>query len=128
MDKTGYQYYENGPTEEIDADIYYNNAGFDHAKRTFVSGDRGKNTINYDMAKSGRKYGIDADLGIYENGQTADDIYEWYINGDLQDENSNKFTLITTNMSSGGIYTVMLIVTTESGDMYSAEYQVTIIK
>lgn len=56
------------------------------------------------------------------------DVYEWYINGDLQDENSNKFTLITTNMSSGGIYTVMLIVTTESGDMYSAEYQVTIIK
>lgn len=56
------------------------------------------------------------------------DVYEWYINGDLQDENSNKFTLITTNMPSGGIYTVMLIVTTESGDMYSAEYQVTIIK
>ena len=56
------------------------------------------------------------------------DVYEWYINGDLQDENSNNFTLITTNMSSGGIYTVMLIVTTESGDMYSAEYQVTITK
>ena len=56
------------------------------------------------------------------------DVYEWYINGDLQDENSNKFTLITTNMSSGGIYTVMLIVTTESGDMYSAEYPVTITK
>ncbi|MBQ4555564.1 MAG: InlB B-repeat-containing protein [Spirochaetaceae bacterium] len=54
--------------------------------------------------------------------------YEWFIDGDLQDENSNKFTLITTNMSSGGIYTVMLIVTTESGDMYSAEWQVTITK
>lgn len=54
--------------------------------------------------------------------------YEWFIDGDLQDENSNMFTLITTNMSSGGIYTVMLIVTTESGDMYSAEWQVTITK
>lgn len=54
--------------------------------------------------------------------------YEWFIDGDLQDENSNNFTLITTNMSSGGIYTVMLIVTTESGDMYSAECQVTITK
>ena len=54
--------------------------------------------------------------------------YEWFIDGDLQDENSNNFTLITTNMSSGGIYTVMLIVTTESGDMYSAEYPVTITK
>lgn len=54
--------------------------------------------------------------------------YEWFIDGDLQDENSNKFTLITTNMPSGGIYTVMLIVTTESGDMYSAEYPVTITK
>jgi hypothetical protein len=31
------------------------------------------------MAQSGRKYGVDADLGIYENGQAADDIYEWYI-------------------------------------------------
>lgn len=54
--------------------------------------------------------------------------YEWFIDGDLQDENSNKFTLITTNMSSGGIYTVMLIVTTESGEEYSAEYPVTITK
>ena len=54
--------------------------------------------------------------------------YEWFIDGDLQDENSNNFTLITTNMPSGGIYTVMLIVTTESGDMYSAERQVTITK
>ena len=54
--------------------------------------------------------------------------YEWFIDGDLQDENSNNFTLITTNMSSGGIYTVMLIVTTNSGEEYSAEWQVTITK
>ena len=56
------------------------------------------------------------------------DVYEWYINGDLQEtQTTNIFTLNTDNMT-GGIYTVMLIVTTESGDMYSAESQVTIIK
>ena len=54
--------------------------------------------------------------------------YEWYIDGVLQEtQTSNSFDLDTDNMT-GGIYTVMLIVTTESGDMYSAERQVTITK
>ena len=54
--------------------------------------------------------------------------YEWYIDGVLQEtQTSNSFDLDTDNMT-GGIYTVMLIVTTESGDMYSAEYPVTITK
>ena len=52
--------------------------------------------------------------------------YEWFIDGELQGGDQS-FILNTDNMT-GGIYTVMLIVTTESGDMYSAEYQVTIIK
>ena len=56
------------------------------------------------------------------------DVYEWYIDGILQEtQTPYSFTLDTDNMS-GGIYTVMLIVTTESGDMYSAESQVTITK
>ena len=54
--------------------------------------------------------------------------YEWFIDGDLQEtQTTNIFTLNTDNIT-GGIYTVMLIVTTESGDMYSAESQVTITK
>ena len=52
--------------------------------------------------------------------------YEWFIDGDLQSGNQS-FILSTDNMT-GGIYTVMLIVTTESGEEYSAEYQVTIKK
>ena len=50
--------------------------------------------------------------------------YEWFIDGELQGGNQS---FIPDNMT-GGIYTVMLIVTTESGDMYSAECQVTITK
>jgi len=54
--------------------------------------------------------------------------YEWFIDGDLQEtQTTNIFTLNTDNMT-GGIYTVMLIVTTESGEEYSAEWQVTITK
>ena len=83
---------------------------------TFPSYDDPENLITYDE---------ESQTFTAKEGYSS---YEWFINGDLQDENSNKFTLITTNMSSGGIYTVMLIVTTESGDMYSAEYQVTITK
>ena len=52
--------------------------------------------------------------------------YEWFIDGKLQGGDQS-FILNTGNMT-GGIYTVMLIVTTESGDMYSAEWQVTITK
>lgn len=60
---------------------------------------------------------------------TAEDgysSYEWFIDGELQG-GEQSFILDTVNMT-GGIYTVMLIVTTESGDMYSAECQVTITK
>ncbi|MBQ8353269.1 MAG: InlB B-repeat-containing protein [Spirochaetaceae bacterium] len=60
---------------------------------------------------------------------TAEDgysSYEWFIDGELQG-GEQSFILDTDNMT-GGIYTVMLIVTTESGDMYSAERQVTITK
>lgn len=60
---------------------------------------------------------------------TAEDgysSYEWFIDGELQG-GEQSFILDTDNMT-GGIYTVMLIVTTESGDMYSAEYPVTITK
>ncbi|MBE6351199.1 MAG: hypothetical protein E7062_10720, partial [Spirochaetaceae bacterium] len=66
----------------------------------------------------------------YDEGSqtfTAEGVYssyEWYIDGELK---SRDKSLNTDNMS-GGIYTVMLIVTTNSGDMYSAEYQVIITK
>ena len=52
--------------------------------------------------------------------------YEWFIDGELQ--GGNQSFILNTNNMTGGIYTVMLIVTTESGDMYSAEWQVTITK
>ena len=54
--------------------------------------------------------------------------YEWYVNGVLQkNQNTYMFTLNTENMP-GGIYTVMLIVTTKSGEEYSAEDQIEISK
>lgn len=80
VDETGYQYPSKGTPTNVAADIYYNKAGFRHDIRTLMD-DAGHNqdTINYSMAQSGRKYGADADLGVYKNGVTADDVYEWYI-------------------------------------------------
>ncbi|MBE5925555.1 MAG: hypothetical protein E7270_00980 [Lachnospiraceae bacterium] len=99
QDASGYQTYHEY-TETVPADIYYNNAGFDHVKRTFMQDkvtyqliddngeaingaplkeiDYSKNAIGYDMGQSGRKYGVDADFGVYTNGIQADDIYDWY--------------------------------------------------
>ena len=80
VDETGYQYPSKGAPTNVAADIYYNKAGFRYDIRTLMD-DAGHNqdTINYSMAQSGRKYGADADLGVYKNGVTADDVYEWYI-------------------------------------------------
>lgn len=97
-DNSGYQFGETY-SETVDADIYYNNAGFDHAVRHFMdesvvpytwTDDKGavlehkvidytKNAIGYEMGQSGRLYGADADLGVYQQGHQADDIYDWYI-------------------------------------------------
>lgn len=97
-DSQGYQSYI-PKTETVAADIYYNNAGFDHKTRTFMdqnavsctmTNDKGealhtklidytKNQIGYEMNQSGRLYGKDADLGVYTEGVIADDIYDWFI-------------------------------------------------
>ena len=103
MDSSGYQYY-NESVETVPADIYYNNAGFDPELRTYMQDkvtyplrddkgnqiksatgaylqktiDYSKNSIGYDMGQSGRLYGADADMGVYEAGVQADDIYDWY--------------------------------------------------
>lgn len=80
VDETGYQYPSKGTPTDVAADIYYNKAGFRHDIRTLMEEDgHNQDTINYSMAQSGRKYGADADLGVYKNGVTADDVYEWYI-------------------------------------------------
>lgn len=100
VDESGYQYY-NAITEEVPADIYFNNAGFDEKTRyydsdkitynlkddkyTVIPGsplkeiDYSKNTIGYDMGRSTRLYGNEADMGIYEFGTPEDDIYDWYV-------------------------------------------------
>ena len=81
-DDRGYPSIVWGQPEEIDADIYYNKAGFEHDIRTYIEenadNEYTQNTINYSMAQSGRLYGTDADQGVYESGTPADDIYEWY--------------------------------------------------
>lgn len=99
QDASGHQAYHED-TETVPADIYYNNAGFDHILRTFMEdkvkyrlvddngniiegkeeqeADYTKNAIGYTMGQSGRKYGADADFGVYTNGVQADDIYDWY--------------------------------------------------
>lgn len=100
VDESGYQYY-NAITEEVPADIYFNNAGFDEKTRYYDSDkitynlkddkyqvipgsplkeiDYSKNTIGYDMGRSTRLYGDEADMGTYEFGTPEDDIYDWYV-------------------------------------------------
>ena len=53
--------------------------------------------------------------------------YNWYVDGDLKGQSGNEFTLNTSDMN-GGIYTVMVVVTDSNGDVYSAEYRLTISK
>ena len=72
--------------------------------------------------KSGKSL-FDAVHVVAKEGYSS---YEWFIDGELQ--GGNQSFILNTNNMTGGIYTVMLIVTTESGDMYSAEWQVTITK
>ena len=72
-------------------------------------------------------------ITYYEESQTFTakegyNVYEWYIDGDLQETQTTNIFILSTDNMTGGIYTVMLIVTTESGEEYSAEYQVTIKK
>ena len=78
----GYPVLKPGTSMTIDADIYYNKAGFDQKTRKYIEetadNEYSQNTINYSMAQSGRLYGADADQGVYEAGLPADDIYEWY--------------------------------------------------
>ena len=52
---------------------------------------------------------------------------KWYVDGDLKGQSGNEFTLNTSDMN-GGIYTVMVVVTDSNGDVYSAEYRLTISK
>ena len=53
----------------------------------------------------------------------------WYLDDEKQAETSSVYTIDTTNMEYGGIYTVMLIATNDdTGEMYSAEYQIEIRK
>ena len=97
-DNSGYQVGE-AYSETVDADIYYNNDGFDSEVRHLMDqtsvpyawmDDNGKllenkvidytkNAIGYEMGQSGRLYGADADLGVYQQGYQADDVYDWYI-------------------------------------------------
>ena len=51
----------------------------------------------------------------------------WYLDDVKQTETSSVYTIDTTNMY-GGIYTVMLIAKDDSGNLYSAEYQIEITK
>ena len=53
--------------------------------------------------------------------------YEWYIDFEKQSETNKTFTFYTDNMT-GGIYSIMLIVTDTTGNTYSAEYQLEIQK
>ena len=105
-DNTGYSVWVEDAPQIVDGDIYYNDAGFDPAVRTFSQGkvtynlknDQGelipnedgvgnktatvdytKNQIGFDFGRSGRYYGANADLGVYSDGHQADDIYDWFI-------------------------------------------------
>lgn len=98
-DDSGYQVGETYIEENVPLDIYYNNAGFDHETRHLMDetdvkytwkDDKGQdlgertidytqNAIGYEMGQSGRLYGADADLGVYQTGVQADDVYDWYI-------------------------------------------------
>lgn len=74
-------------------DIFYNKAGFQKEQRNFytlaIDPDRpsdptdGKmiNTINYDLNRSGRRYGagLNASGTAWTSGKTADDMMQWYI-------------------------------------------------
>ena len=53
--------------------------------------------------------------------------YEWFIDFEKQDNSTFIYSLNTEDMD-GGIYAIMLIVTDESGNTYSAEYQLEIRK
>ena len=100
-DETGYSIWQENDPEIVPGDIYYNNAGFDPAIRTFSEGtyeyyliddlnnkidggkkavvDYGRNQIGFDFGRSGRYYGANADLGVYSDGVQADDIYDWFV-------------------------------------------------
>ena len=100
-DETGYSIWQENDPEIVPGDIYYNNAGFDPAVRTFSEGtyeyylkddlnnnidggkkavvDYGRNQIGFDFGRSGRYYGANADLGVYSDGIQADDIYDWFV-------------------------------------------------
>lgn len=100
VDETGYQVPTVIQKNDEQADIYYNNAGFDETTHNFSEGTveyplldnvgnpiPGKtNTVNYsinqigyDMSRSGRYYGASANVGVYDNAFQADDIYDWFI-------------------------------------------------
>lgn len=97
-DATGKQIYEEQLEKDVQADIYYNNDGFDFKTRhesvdtveATYNDDTGerierekidysKNAIGYKYNISGRLYGNDADEGVYTSGYKAKDIYDWYV-------------------------------------------------
>ena len=60
-------------------------------------------------------------------------IVDWYVNGEKQDTNQNTnqndFTVSTAAFTEGGgIAAIMVLITDNAGNMYSAEYQITIEK
>ena len=100
VDNSGYTTFTPKVIENESADIYYNNAGFDVNQHNYSEGtvtyplyddfgqqiagktktvDYSKNHIGYDMGRSGRLYGANADMGVYTEGSPADDIYDWFI-------------------------------------------------
>ena len=54
--------------------------------------------------------------------------YSWYVNGEKTEITNNTFAIDQNDINDGGIYTVMVIVEDEYGNMYSAEYQIEITK
>lgn len=81
LDDSGKPTMKEGAETPIHADIFFNKKGFDFAKKTYIDSEDAysENTINYSMAQSGKLYGHDATLGVYQQGYPADDVYEWYI-------------------------------------------------
>ena len=66
----------NEKDEDIDADIFYNKAGFNRDKHAEFTAF--KDGINYTMSESGRKYGDNVWTSTNE-AHTAKDTREWYI-------------------------------------------------